>query len=219
MFEQAAGFALLAALSPTAMLMAAVFLVSARPGRLVPLFVAGGLLVVTVIGTGALLAMRAGGLSDVGQQHTRYGLRLALGVVAVAAAVVIARRRPGTPEQAKQKKPGVVARMSARPTPLTAFAVGVVIFGPGLTFIAAVQVVASANASPAATAGAMAMIVVLVTAFAWLPLVAYLFAPDATVRILSTANDQVRRNGKKILAAAVGTVGVLLIAQGIYGLV
>lgn len=218
MFEQAAGLALLAAFYPPAMLIAATYLVSARPGKMVLLYLAGGLLMVTIIGTIALIAIRAGGLSHVGQQPTRYGLRLGLGIVALVAAVLIIRRKPRPADPDGQKKPGLVAKLSAEPRPRTAFVVGILVFGPSVSFIAAVQVVATAKASLAATVGAMAMVIVLTVAFAWLPLIAYLFAPDATVRRLAAFTAWLRRNRQAVLAGAVGAIGVVLTVQGIVGL-
>jgi MFS family permease len=221
MFEEAAGLALVAGFYPPAMLIAAVYLVSARPGRMVVLYVTGGILMVTVIGTIVLVLIRAGGLSHFGQHQTRYGLRLGLGILALIAAVVIARRTPKPPDQAdpaKPKKPSLVARMSAEPKPLKAFVVGVLIFGPSLSFVAAVQVVATAKASLAATIGAMAMIIILTVMFAWAPLVAYLIAPDKTVRALRSFDDWLRRHGKVILVVATAVIGVALVIQGITGL-
>jgi MFS family permease len=220
LFEQAAELALLAAIYPPAILVAALYLASARPGRTTVFYVAGGLLVVAVFGMIALIVLRAGGISLPSHHHTRYGLRLGLGVVALIAAVVIYRHKPKRkkPEEAgKQKKPGLIARWSAEPKPLTAFVVGIFMFGPSITFIAAVQVVASSKADVAATVGAMAMIIAITIAFAWLPLVAYLIAPARTTRVLKAFEGWLRRNRQKVLAAAVGVIGLLLVAQGIAG--
>jgi hypothetical protein len=232
-FEQAAGLALLAALSPTAMLIAASYLASTRPHKTVLLYLAGGLLMVTLLGTAGLIAIRAGGLSGVGQHASRNGLRLALGIAALVAAAVIWRRRPGTepvpvpgpaaapspdPATGRQRKPGVVARMTAEPRPATAFVVGVFVFGPSVSFLAAVQVVATARASLAATVAAMVMIIVLTVLFAWLPLVAYLVAPDRTLRVLHAFNGWLRRNRRSVLMAAVAAIGVILTVQGLNGL-
>jgi arginine exporter protein ArgO len=173
---------------------------------------------VTVVGLIALVAIRAGGLSHVGQHKTRYGLRLGLGVVAVVAAIVLYRRKPKPPDPAKPKKPSLIERLSAHPRPVTAFAVGVVMFGPSVTFIAAVQVVGTAKADLADTIGAMAMIIVLTVAFAWLPLVAYLIAPRRTVSALRAVDGWLKRHGKTMLTVAVGVVGILLVIQGITGL-
>ena len=251
MFEQAAGLALLAALSPTAMLIAASYLASTRPHKTVLLYLAGGLLMVTLLGTAGLIAIRAGGLSGVGQHASRNGLRLALGIAALVAAAVIWRRRPGTvpvpvpvpaaadgpvprpasapgpgpaaapspdPASGRQRKPGVVARMTAEPRPATAFVVGVFVFGPSVSFLAAVQVVATARASLAATVAAMVMIIVLTVLFAWLPLVAYLVAPDRTLGVLRAFNGWLHRNRRAVLTAAVAAIGVILTVQGATGL-
>ena len=223
MFEEAAGLALLAAIYPPATLVAALYLASARPGRTTAFYVAGGFLIVVLVGIIALVAIRAGGLSLPSHHQTRYGLRLGLGVLACVAAVLIWRRKPRQKKSeaasGKPKKPGLIERLTADPKPLTAFIVGIVMFGPSVTFLAAVQVVASAQADPAATAGALAMIFVLAVAFAWLPLLAYLVAPGRTARTLKAFEAWLRRNRKKVMTAAVGLIGVLLVAQGIAGLV
>ena len=218
MFEQALGLAVVAAFYPPAMLIAALFLASARPGRFTALYVIGGTVIVSVIGIAALLLMRDLGLSLPHRQQTRYGVRLALGVLAVIAAVVIYRRQPKQRDPSKPKKPGLIDRLSAEPKPVTAFLAGALMFGPSLTFLAAVQVVATAKASVLATIGAMIMIIVLTLAFAWVPLVAYLIAPDLTSRKLRFVDEWLKRHGRTVLVAAVAIIGVLLIAQGISGL-
>ncbi len=244
MFEQAAGLALAAAFYPPAMLIAALYLASKRPGRVTALYVIGGLLIVTLVGAVALIAIRAGGLSLHSQSHTRYGLRLAMGIVAIVASVVIARRKPreqhkrvgtrpgrkipaegdssgadqGTGASAKPKKPGIVKRLTADPTPRTAFLVGILMFGPSLTFVAAVQAVATSKASVGATIGAMVMIFILTLSFAWIPLLAFLIAPAATARWLKAFENWLRAHRKVVLTVAVGAVGIFLVIQGISGL-
>jgi MFS family permease len=218
MFEQAAGFAVLAAISPPAMLIAAIFLGSERPGRMTAVYVIGGLVIVAIVATIALLVIRDAGLSHHSQQHTRYGLRLALGIVALIAAVVLARREPKKPDPAKPKKPSLIQRMSSAPNARNAFIVGILIFGPSVSFIAAVQVVATAKAGVAATVGALAMIVVITVAFAWIPLVAYLIAPDRTVRSIRATEAWVHKHGKQIVVCALAVIGVILVIQGIVGI-
>lgn len=217
-FGQAAVLALLAAFYPAAMLVATLYLGSDRPGRTTALYVAGGLLIVTVVGIAVLLAIRAGGLSLVGHRQARYGLRLGLGVAAVVASIVLHRREPKPPDPAGPGRQNLIERFAARPRLLAAFAAGVVMFGHSLTFIAAVQVVATARISLVDTVAAMAMIVVLTVAFAWLPLVAYLIAPAPTIRTLRTFGGWLKRHGWTFLVAAIATVGVILIIQGATGL-
>jgi hypothetical protein len=218
MFEQAASLAVVAAFYPPAILIAALYLASVRPGRTTALFVVGAIVIVTLIGIAVLLAVRDAGLSLHSQHQTRYGLRLALGVVALIAAVVIYRRKPKPPDPAKPKKPSLIERLSAEPTPKTAFIVGILMFGPSVTFIAAVQVVATAKASVAATIAAMVMIVVITVAFAWIPLVAYLVAPEFTRTKLRAFEGWLRRHGKQIMVGSLGLIGIVLVVQGIAGL-
>jgi len=217
-FEQAAGLALLAACYPPAMLIASLYLASARPGRITASYVLGGLVAVTVVGVAALIAIRAGGLSLPGHQTTRYGFRLGLGLVALAASLIIFRRKPKPPDSTKAKKPNLITRWSADPSPGTAFAVGVLMFAVSAAFLAAVQVVAVSKASLGATIAAMAMIVAVTLLLGWAPLIAYLIAPNATTRTLSGFNRWMTRHSRVLLTAAVGVIGVILVAQGAAGL-
>src|ERR1035438_5292596 len=104
MIAQAAGLALLAALSPTALLVAAVYLGSARP-RLTSLFYLAGAVAMSLV----------------------------MGVVILGAV-----RKPRPPDPAKPQR-GLVSRMVAEPAPLSAFVVGLLVFAPGVTFLAALQ--------------------------------------------------------------------------------
>lgn len=217
LFGEAAGLALIAAIYPPAMLVAALYLASERPGKTTVAFVVGGILMVAVVGIIALVVLRAGGLSHFRQRQARYGLRLGLGVVALIAAAALYRYKPKQRDPAKPKKPNPIVRMSARPRPVTAFAVGAVMFFPSVTFIAAVEVVATAKASLAATVAAMVMIIVLTAAFAWIPLVAFLVAPQRTVTTLRSLEGWLKRHGKTVLASAVAVVGIILVIQGITG--
>lgn len=217
LFAQVAGLALVASISPPALLLAGLYLRSEQPGRMTLFFVIGGLFVVSVVGTVALILIRAGGLSHVGQHQTRYGLRLGLGVIALIAAFILYRREPRPKDPAK--KPNLVGRLSARPSPVTAFAVGVFMFGPSVAFISAVQVVATAKTGLGDTIGAMAIIIVLAVTFAWLPFLAYLIAPERTLRLLHALEGHLAKHGRTILVAAIAVIGVFLVIQGVTGLV
>ena len=109
--------------------------------------------------------------------------------------------------------------MAAEPTRRSAFLVGVLVFAPGATFLAAVQVIATARASVQLTVVAVILVVVLNVLLVWLPIILYLIAPDATTRYLSAFNGWLRVNGRKILSGGLLVVGAILIGNGIYGLV
>jgi hypothetical protein len=222
LFAQVAWLALVASISPPAMLLAGLYLRSERPGKHTLSFIIGGLVIVTVVGTVALVLIRAGGLSHLGHHHhqTRYGLRLGLGVIALAAAVFLYLRKPKQPDPSKKpKKPNLVKRLSSQPSSVTAFAVGVFMFGPSVAFISAVQVVATAKTGLGDTIAAMAMIVVLAVLFGWLPFLAYLIAPGRTLHLLHSLEGALAKHGRTILVAAVAVIGLYLTIQGITGLV
>ena len=63
MIAQAAGLAVLAAISPTALLVAAVYLGSARPRQTLLFYLIGALVMSTVMGAVVLVLLRTGGFS------------------------------------------------------------------------------------------------------------------------------------------------------------
>jgi hypothetical protein len=244
---QAAGFALLAAVSPTALLVMAVFLASANPRATALMYTAGAFVMTVVMALTVLFVLRAVNLNS-GQNHDpRFGLRFGLGLVALlTCAVLVAGSRrtmlpggglpaaglPGgaMPEPAlpgagipapggkREKGPGIIGRMTANPRPWTAFIVGLILFAPGATFIAAVQVVASSNASAPVVALGLVVVILLSVLTVWLPLLAYLTAPEATTRWLRNANGWLRANGRAVAEAALAVGGIALTINGAIGL-
>ena len=92
MILQAAGLALLAALSPTALLVGAVYLGSARPRLVGALYLAGAILMSLVMGLVVIVILRNAGLNLHRQHSARYGLRLGIGILMLAAGAVLAKR-------------------------------------------------------------------------------------------------------------------------------
>src|SRR5215469_13118289 len=101
MVAEAAGFAVLAALSPTALLVIAVYLGSASPRRTGSYYLAGAIVMSVITGVIVLAALDAGGLSHAGERTPRYLLRLGIGVLALfASAFILARKpRPADPDK------------------------------------------------------------------------------------------------------------------------
>jgi hypothetical protein len=218
MILQAAGLALLAALSPTALLVGAVYLGSARPRLVGTLYLAGAILMSLVMGIVVIVILRNVGLNLHRQHSARYGLRLGLGVLMLAAGAALAKRKPKVPDPEKPKQ-GLVSRMIANPAPGSAFAVGLLLFAPGVTFIAAVQVIATANVSDEESIAALIVVVVINAALVWLPLLLHLVAPGVTTRRLTAFNAWLRANGNKILIGVLLVGGAILVGNGIYGLI
>jgi len=215
---QAAGLALLASLSPTALLVSAVYLGSSRP-RLTGLFyLAGAVLMSLVMGVILIAVLRRVGLSTPREHTPRYGLRLGLGILLLAAGAFVARRKPRHPDP-EQARPGLVSRMVANPAPLSAFLVGLLLFAPGVTFLAAVQVIATARASVELTAVAVIIVVVINVLLVWLPIVLHLIAPGATSRRLTTFNTWLRGHGHAVLVVVLIAAGVIMVVNGSLGLI
>jgi hypothetical protein len=219
LLAQAAGFGLLAAVSPTALLVMAVFLGSANPRTTAFFYVAGAVIMTVAMAVAVLFLLRGVGLNQPRQHEPRYGLRFGLGIIALAVAVLMSRRKPRPLAAGEEKKgPGLVGRLTASPGPRTAFLAGVVLFAPSATFIAAVQVPATARAGVPVTVVALLIIVALTVVTVWLPLLAYLAAPDATTRALRTANEWLRANGRRLVTGALWVAGVALVVNGALGL-
>lgn len=218
MLVQAAGLAVLAAISPTVLLVAAVYLGSARPRETLLAYLVGALLMSIVMGIVVLVVLRAGGFSLPSHRTDRYGLRLALGILILLAGLVLARRKPKPPDPDRPQK-GIMSRLTASPAPYTAFLAGILVFAPGVTFIAAVQVVATAQADLSLTVAGLAVIVAINVSLVWLPLLAYLAAPGMTTRRLVAFNAWLRRNGRTILAGTLVAAGLIVAIDGLTGLI
>jgi len=214
---QAAGLALLAALSPTALLVAAVYLGSARPRLIAGVYLAGAVVISAVFGVVILVVLRTVGLNHPDQHAPRYGLRLGLGIVLLAAGIVVAVRKPRPPDPAKPHQ-SIVSRMVANPSPLSAFVVGVIVFAPGITFLAALQVIATARDGVGLTTLALIIVVVINVLLVWLPIVFHVAVPGLTTRYLLAFNGWLRAHGKVILTVVLIVAGAIMIGNGIYGL-
>ena len=217
MLAQASGFAVLAALSPTALLVIAVYLGSAQPRRTGSYYLAGAVLMSVITGVIVLVALRAGGLSRPSGREPRYGLRFGLGVLALVASAFIMARKARSADPGEPGK-GIVSRMIANPSPGTAFVVGLLVFTPGVTFIAAIQAIATAQAGLELSALALAIVVVLNVLLVWLPMLAYLVVPGWTSRMLTAFNGWLRAHGQILVVIVLVAAGSVLTVDGLTGL-
>jgi threonine/homoserine/homoserine lactone efflux protein len=217
MLIQAAGLALLAALTPTALLVSAVFLGSASPRRTGALFLAGAIVMTVVMAVIVFVVLRATHLQLPHQHKSRYGLRLGLGVLLLLASGFLLRRGPKVKDPAKRNK-GLISRLIARPGPRAAFVAGLIVYSPSVTFIAAIQVVATSRSSTADSVGAIALVIGITVLFVWLPLLLHVLMPDRTSRVLTSFNGWLRAHGRALGIGAMLVGGVVLTLNGILGL-
>ncbi len=216
MLIEVIGLAFIAALSPTALLVTAVYLGSARPKMVAGFYLLGALVMSLVMGIVLVVVLRNLDLSHPDHRTPRYALRLGIGVAMVIAAVVMAKRTPRS--AASPEKSGLVSRMVADPAPLSALLVGLLVFAPGATFLATVQVIATSRADIELTAIALIIVVVENALLVWLPIALYIVMPDRTSRSLTRFNVWLRANSQTILAWTLTVFGALLMVDGIYGL-
>jgi hypothetical protein len=220
---EAAGFAFLAAISPTALLVMAVFLSSAEPRRNALMYTAGAIAMTVTAAVAAFAILRAAALSLPSRHDPLYGLRLGLGVLALAAAVVLSWRRRSARQvgaAAAEAKAGrnLVSRLTAQPSPRTAFTAGLIVFAPSITFLAAVQVIATAGTSPLWTVIGLLVVITVCLLLVWLPLLGYLTAPAATTDTLRSCNGWLRAHGWEVTVWALAIGGFVLIVNGALGL-
>jgi hypothetical protein len=218
MLAQVAGFAVLAALSPAALLASAVFLGAANPRATTLVYLAGAIVMTAVVAAIVFAALRAGHLNRPHHHQPIYGLRLGLGLVIIAFGLVVRRyyaRHPRDP--AKQDK-GLMARLMSSPSPKSAFLVGVLVYSPSLTFIAAVQVVATSRDNTADSVLLLALIIAITVVLVWLPLLVHVFVPGHTSRMMTAFNSWLRAHGRTLLVIVLIGGGVVLALNGILGL-
>jgi Sap, sulfolipid-1-addressing protein len=216
MLIQAIGLALLAALSPTAVAVSAVFLRSANPQRMVLIYLTGAIVMTAIMAAIVFAVLQSGHLYRPAERQPRYGLRLGLGLAMLLAGAYLKRRGPKRPDPARSGK-GIITRLTARPAATTAFIVGLLVYTPSLTFIAAVQAVATAKHSLPASIATLALVTVITVAFAWLPLMLYLLAPDQTGSLLRGLDGWLRLHGYVLIVAGLLIAGILLTINGILG--
>jgi len=216
MLIQAVGLALLAALSPTAVLVSAVFLASANPQRMVLIYLSGAVVMTAIMAAIVFAALQGGHLYQAAERQPRYGLRLGLGLAMLLVGAYLRRRGPKRPDPARKGK-GIIPRLISRPGAKTAFIVGVLVYTPGLTFIAAIQAVATAKQSLPASVVALILVIVITVAFAWLPLILYLLAPGRTARQLRDLDRWLRSHGYLLTVAGLLIGGIFLTINGILG--
>jgi hypothetical protein len=212
---QVAGLALLSALSPTVLLVTAVYLGSARPRHTTLCYLAGAVAMSTAIAVVVVTALRGAGLSRPDFHAARFDLRLGLGlllvVIGIALIALLLRPRPAETARAGGT-PRIVSKMIADPSSGSAFGVGLLVFGPGVTFLAALEVIATYRASIELTTLAVVLAVVITVVPVWLPLAFYVITPGRTERGLKAFNGWLRVHGVAVLAAAMIVAGTFVAA-------
>ncbi len=214
---QAIPLALLASLYPFGLAALLVLLNASRPRARSAVFLLGGALCLLAVGLLFVFVLRDAGLNQSSSSSERYGLRLGFGVLFLVAAWILAHRPP------KPKKPdGELSRTSRAVSGsglLAVFGLGVVMYTPSPTYIAALDVVGGTKMSASATVFWVVITVVLVLITIEIPILLYFLAPGWTVPKLQALTTWLNRNGRTLLVYVLAVLGIWQVIDGVVGLV
>ena len=211
---QAIPLALAASLYPLGIAALVLLTEAVRPWAKLAVFLAGAAACILFIGFAVVFALHGVGLELDSKEAARYGLRLAIGVVLMAAALVIARRSPRPHEQ-----PSRVMRLARQGGLAAVFVAAVVLYVlPSPVYLAALQVVGTTKMDTAAMAVWVVIVVALVLITVEVPVLLFLLAPGWTVPRLHAVNAWLDRNGHRLPVAVVGLIGLWVFIDGLAGL-
>jgi hypothetical protein len=99
---------------------------------------------------------------------------------------------------------------------LVAFLAGVVLnVVPGAFPFVALKDISQLDVGDSGKVAAVVLFYVIMFAFAEVPIVAYLFAPESTTARVNEFNDWLRRNSTRVAVYVLTAVGVYLVVRGI----
>src|SRR5215470_17981276 len=188
---QAIPLALAASLYPLGIAALLLLTEAVRPRPKVLVFLAGAIACTLPLGFAVVFALHGAGLELDSKETARYGLRLAIGVLLMLAALAIARRPPRPAGE-----PSRVVRLAREGGLRAVFAAAIVLYVlPSPVYLAALQVVGTTKMSTVAMAVWVVIVVALVLITVEIPVLLYLLAPGWTVPRLQAMNTWLGKNG------------------------
>jgi hypothetical protein len=209
---QAIPLALISSLYPLGLAAILLLTQANRPRPRVGVFLAGALACTLAVGFVVVFALHGAGVGQSSHRSDQYWLRLVSGVAFMAAAV-LARRLPKP-----HSGPSRVSRAANEGGLFAIFVVGIALYLPSPTYLAALEEVGSTKMSPTAAAGWVLIVVALVLITVEVPVLLFLLAPDWTVPKLEAVNAWLDRHGHTLLVWVVGAIGLWLFLDGLVGL-
>lgn len=201
---------------PTLILVVVVALRLEHPTRILVFFVAGALLTTISIGLAIVFALDGTSVATGSNRSLDAGIYLVVGVLSLLAAGALwqSGRRPRKPKPPRTR-PSLAERSIERGAPV-AFATGVVLnIIPGTFPFVALVDIAKLDVGNASKVAAVVVFYVIMLAFAEVPIVAYLVAPERTIAATNAFNDWLSRNGRSVAAVALAAVGLYLVVRGL----
>lgn len=203
----------------------------ARPAVDLLAFLIGGFVMGITVGLIVLFALRP--VADAGADSSAFTLpkvQIGIGLVALAAAAVLAVLRPSLtgpsrtgPDSgaapAAGAEPGRLARHARRlmstQSPWVAGVAGLGIALPSIDYLAALAVILASEAPATHQIGALVMFNAVAFAMVEVPLIAYLFAPEKTRAAMARLNGWFAANRRSALALTLAVIGSVLLGVGV----
>ena len=188
-----------------------------QPVRILAWFLLGGLLTTITIGLILVFALQDSNFVSGPSNKANPVLNIAAGLFALGSALYLSRRKktPAKPAATTAKKPSLTERAVERGG-LVAFIAGVVLnIVPGAFPFVALKDIAQLDVSDAGKVVSVIVFYVIMFAFAEVPIVAYLFAPERTTVKVNQFNDWLRRNSTRVAVWVLVAIGIYLTVRGV----
>lgn len=215
---------LLSSLNPGVLVVSAVYLGKNGSGRLETVFLITGLIVSVITGIAVLILVRETGLALPTNRAPNYGIRLGLGILALLLAAILpwlkARQRQRAAARGTQK-PSLATRMMDGAEIGGAIVVGILIYSPGVNYLAGTQGIAAAEPSITPAVLFILLAALINVSVAVLYLTAYLRNPDRTRARLARANtwlSWIHDHSELVARTILAVAGVYLVISGTIGL-
>lgn len=182
-----------------------------RPVLQLSAFLCGGFAMGMAVGLVVLFILRRRLLGSA--YVTLPHVQILIGALALLAAAAVATKDRWT----RRAMPVPAQRLLQGSSLWVAAAAGLGIALPSVDYLATLAIILASGAAAGAQVGALVMFHIVGFALVEIPLLAYVFAPRATLAAITTINDWIRSRRRVEVATVLTVVGSLLLTAGILG--
>lgn len=221
--------ALVAMFTPTLLAAVTIMMLLPNPKRLMVGYLLGALMTSVTLGLLIVFSLHDSGIVDSGQRSFGPGEDVVFGLLLLVIAYVLhsdrdarlreRRRRHREAKQARlaagEPKPSWPDRMLGRGDPRITFAVGAVLTLPGVSYLTALERIASYDPGAGATVLLVVGFCIVQLTLIEVPLLGYALAPEQTRERVARFRAWLARNGRRAAIYGAATLGGLLILRGI----
>lgn len=222
-----------AALYPTLLAAVVILLTLERPARLIAAYLAGGLTISIGLGCLIVFALDGSGAASNEQSLLSWTADLAIGGLALLAAVALAthqderwrarrRARQGQPPETGREEDAAAAkrepwsqRILARGSAPIVFVAALFVNVPGAAYLVALKDIAAGNHSTATSVGLIVLFNAIMFLLAEIPLVGLLVAPERTGVMVDGMNRWLSEHSRQLAIGICLVFGGYLVVRGL----